>query len=549
MSTSTGDFGTDDAELARRFAAGDDMAFDALYRRYVGPIHDFVAGIVRNRTVAEDITQTVFLRVYEQRSALREPAAFRGWLYRIAHNMAMNQVGRAPRTEPIETHAPYQSPEPGPEQLAAREETAQLVWDAAASLEPHQYAVLDLALRKGLSSAEIAGVLGIPSAQASLAVHRAREALGNAVRFLVVARRRRHCERLAEMVPAGVRSLTAEQRASVDRHVRRCANCQRATAALTRPAELFGAIPLVALPAGLLAARSAQSAAAAHAAAARGATAHAAAATHVARRVGLRAALRHHWMVAVTATAVTAGAVTIGVVASEHDVTLPSTRHYELAGAFSEPAGYSYRVSASVDLGAPSGATPAALPPHDGLVTVPIGGTVTVTNTTPGHDAPDPLGAAAVDVDALYRFPSGACPGPDLLGDPIEPPGQEGALRTYIGGVGYCLVTLTALDASAPQQLAPGASLSLTIKGGLCGSVDTTTQDACPANPGPHSVSFVYARDHVGAAQRALAGPPGLLTISPLDLSAAPARSCRLSSDGYDGWVMASNRPVGGRCV
>ena len=131
----SGSAGADDVELAARFAAGDDAAFDALYRRYVRPVHDYLTGIVRNRATAEDLTQTVFMRVYEQRTALRDPAAFRGWLYRIAHNAAVNQASRAALMTDRSARA-YPAAEPGPEQLASQDETSQLVWDAAASLEP-----------------------------------------------------------------------------------------------------------------------------------------------------------------------------------------------------------------------------------------------------------------------------------------------------------------------------------------------------------------------------------------------------------------------------
>ncbi|MGI8761568.1 MAG: sigma-70 family RNA polymerase sigma factor [Jatrophihabitantaceae bacterium] len=241
-----------DLDLARAFIGGDNAAFDAFYRRYARPVHDYALGIVRDRSLAEDVTQTTFLRAYEQRTTVRDPAAARAWLYRIAHNTAVNQVSRTVRTDELPDDAPIASTGPGPEQSAEQTDTAQLVWDAAASLEPRQFTVLDLALRKGLSSAEIGEVLGLDAAQASLALHRSRDALGNAVRYLLVARRRRHCDRLAELVPVGVRALTVEQRASVDRHMRRCPDCQHAALVLTTPDALFGAIPIAALPAVLI---------------------------------------------------------------------------------------------------------------------------------------------------------------------------------------------------------------------------------------------------------------------------------------------------------
>src|SRR5207237_2216079 len=122
---------------------------------------------------------------------------------------------------------------------------------AAASLEPRQYAVLDLAVRRELATGEIAEVLGVPAGHAAVLVNRAKEALGNAVRYLLVARRRDHCPRLAELVPAGITSLTPEQRGSVDRHMRRCPECQGVARKLTMPAELFGGLVAFPIPSSL----------------------------------------------------------------------------------------------------------------------------------------------------------------------------------------------------------------------------------------------------------------------------------------------------------
>lgn len=237
------------AEVAAEFIRGSDDAFRIVYERYARPIYDFFRWTVRDATAAEDLTQSTFLQAFERHASLRDPAALKGWLYRIAHNLAMNHVTRNRTDVELDADAPFASQERGPEEVAGSDEAAALVWDAAASLEPRQFAVLDLSLRKGLSTGEIADALEIDPAAASLAVHRAREALGNAVRFLAVARRRRHCERLAELVPAGIKRLTPEQRASVDRHMRRCPECQRTALLLTSPDELFSVAPLAALPA------------------------------------------------------------------------------------------------------------------------------------------------------------------------------------------------------------------------------------------------------------------------------------------------------------
>jgi len=239
-----------DQELATRVQAGDADAFTDLYERYIAPIHDFVARTVHDLPAAEDITQSTFIQAWTQRGSLKDPAAVKAWLYRIAHNLALNHVTRAKPAAELSDDL-FAAVEAGPEQLAMAGESAALVWDAAVSLEPRQHSVLELAVRQQLTTAEIASVLEVDNAQASLAVHRAKDALKNAVRFLLVARRRNHCERLAELVPDGVRQLTPAQRASVDRHMRRCENCSDLADRLTKPAEILGALILLPVPDGL----------------------------------------------------------------------------------------------------------------------------------------------------------------------------------------------------------------------------------------------------------------------------------------------------------
>jgi len=237
-----------DAELALRLSRGEQAAFAALYQRYARPVHDFVARIVRDPAMAEDVTQTTFVQAWERRRTLRSPEAVKRWIYQMAHNFALNQVTRRPATVAMEEDLQLAAVEPGPEESAVNADAARLVWDAAASLEPRQLAVLDLSVRCGLTSSEIAEILEVDTARASLLVTRAKEALGNAVRYLLVARRRSHCERLMELVPAGVSQLSPEQRATVDHHMRRCPVCQGMALRLTAPEELFGALLLLPMP-------------------------------------------------------------------------------------------------------------------------------------------------------------------------------------------------------------------------------------------------------------------------------------------------------------
>jgi len=242
-----------DAELANRLKAGDTDALGQLYERHVRGIHDYLARFTRDPAAAEDLTHSTFLRAWEGRSALRDPSKVRAWLYATAHHLALNHVTRGPAAEAMDEEAAGRVADParGPEAEAIAREAAELVWSAASSLEARQYAVLDLSVRQGLSTREIADVLGVPVAHAAVLVNRGREALGNAVRYLLVARRRDHCRRLAELVPAGVRVLTAQERSAVDHHMRRCENCRELGLRLTAPAQLLGALLPLPVPLAL----------------------------------------------------------------------------------------------------------------------------------------------------------------------------------------------------------------------------------------------------------------------------------------------------------
>lgn len=248
MATTRG--GADDGELGRAFRAGDAGATEGLFVRFGQPIHDFAARLVGDASAAEDVTQSTFLRAIERRSALRQPERIKAWLFSIAYNLARDELKRR-SGERAAVGAQVAADGPDPEDVAVRHDDERLVWTAMGSLEPRQQAALDLAVRHGLSTGELGGVLGLSTAQASLVLFRARSALGTAIRSLLVAQSRTHCNQLAAMVPPGVAQLTLWQRRSVEHHMRHCTVCRERAAVLTAPTELLGGIALLPLPVSL----------------------------------------------------------------------------------------------------------------------------------------------------------------------------------------------------------------------------------------------------------------------------------------------------------
>jgi len=128
-----------------------------------------------------------------------------------------------------------------------------LVWEAAASLDADTYAVLDLHVRQGLSSAEIADVLGISKGNAYTKLNRMKERTGVAIStFLLIRKGSKDCDDLSQIV-AGVElpPVTETLRKRVDRHAKSCDECSERRKALVSPMSIFAAMAAVPPPPGL----------------------------------------------------------------------------------------------------------------------------------------------------------------------------------------------------------------------------------------------------------------------------------------------------------
>ena len=75
-----------DEQLMLAYREGDAGAFEALYRRHKGGLFRFVLRSVRERAVAEELYQEIWMRAIEARGRYQAQAKFTTWLYTIAHN-------------------------------------------------------------------------------------------------------------------------------------------------------------------------------------------------------------------------------------------------------------------------------------------------------------------------------------------------------------------------------------------------------------------------------------------------------------------------------
>lgn len=137
--------------------AGDDSAYGELVRRRQGAIRQLFRRLCRDPALADDLAQQTFLQAWRTIHTVKSPAAFGGWLKRLAVNVWLQRV-RAER--------PWQNPT-DLETLAEQGEqpslTERLDLDSAlATLPPHVRLCITLAYAERMSHREICEATGLP---------------------------------------------------------------------------------------------------------------------------------------------------------------------------------------------------------------------------------------------------------------------------------------------------------------------------------------------------------------------------------------------------
>jgi RNA polymerase sigma-70 factor, ECF subfamily len=158
-----------DEDLIDQAAAAQPAAIDALYQRHGRVVYGIALGILRDPAAAEEVTQDVFLRVWEKAASYRaEKARVVTWMMRIARNLSIDALRRRnarggklqDRLDDFTWLADAGAPDPG-ESAAVAARRAE-VRAAVLSLPADQRTALSLAFFQGLTHQQIAVQLGEP---------------------------------------------------------------------------------------------------------------------------------------------------------------------------------------------------------------------------------------------------------------------------------------------------------------------------------------------------------------------------------------------------
>jgi len=139
---------------------GDARAFEALYGRHRARLFRFVLRSVKERGVAEELFQDVWMRVIEARGRYAPKARFTTWLYSIAHNRLIDHWRRKGLSVVDLENVDVEGSSPNPESQAEARQSLQRFAKALEALPPVQREAFLLHEEAGMSVAEIAQATG-----------------------------------------------------------------------------------------------------------------------------------------------------------------------------------------------------------------------------------------------------------------------------------------------------------------------------------------------------------------------------------------------------
>ena len=164
-----------DYGILRKAQRGDERAFTILVRAYEVPVFNYVLRLVGDRSLAEDLTQEVFLRVYQGLPKFSLRCRFTTWLFQVTKNRVLDELRaleRRPRAVVALEDAPAFEVLDAP---AERIEAMDAVWRAINDLNVDLKMALLLRDVVGLSYTEIAETLEITLATVKWRIYKARE--------------------------------------------------------------------------------------------------------------------------------------------------------------------------------------------------------------------------------------------------------------------------------------------------------------------------------------------------------------------------------------
>jgi len=165
---------TPDQQVLERARTYDAQALAEIYDRHAGPIYGYLFRVIGDAAHAEDLAGEVFLRLLQALRTSRAPRDnLEGWLYRVAHNLAMDLFRRQKKGPAVPLAEELLAQDSQPSDLVEDGQIKQQLRTGMRRLTPDQHQVILLRFAEGFPAAEVARLMGKSEGAVKVLQHRA----------------------------------------------------------------------------------------------------------------------------------------------------------------------------------------------------------------------------------------------------------------------------------------------------------------------------------------------------------------------------------------
>lgn len=152
----------------------DIIQYTIYYNRYKKQVFYYILRMLSDRMLAEDLTQDVFLKLFEHFNSIRDKSRIKFWIYTTARNQVYQHIRKKKRAQPAELDESFPAPE-NVEEDYSEKEMKTIVRDTLELLPEDQKDVFVLKEYSGLSYQEIAELLAIDTSLVKSRLYKARQ--------------------------------------------------------------------------------------------------------------------------------------------------------------------------------------------------------------------------------------------------------------------------------------------------------------------------------------------------------------------------------------
>jgi len=170
-----------DDKLVERCLRGDDFAWEMLVNSYGKKIYNLSYRYTNRRDEAEDLTQDILIRVYQNLKSYRaDSGSFQNWILRVARNLVIEHYRQARRftqaggSEELETMNIQDDKAPNPLRAAEQQEASKFLQNGLQALSPELKEAIILRDLEGMPYSDMADLLNVPEGTVKSRINRGR---------------------------------------------------------------------------------------------------------------------------------------------------------------------------------------------------------------------------------------------------------------------------------------------------------------------------------------------------------------------------------------